>query len=100
MKVEAVRDHLNNKHKLIKKGTIYDTNEGHGRYLISVGVVREYVEAPKVEKAEFKTKPEAYGNNPESLGWHELRGLAKEIGVFSPKMNKDELIAAINEARK
>jgi len=101
MTVQAVRDHLNNKQKMVRKGTIYNTSTGLGRHLINLGVVVEYKEAPRVEKVEFVTKPERnLSSKPENLGWHELRGLAKELGVFSPKLNKDDLIKAINDSRK
>lgn len=99
MTVRAIRDHLNNRGKRIRKGTIYQTPGSHGRYLISIGLVEEYKESPRIEKSEFITKPERIEvkKDAASLGWHELRAFAKELGVFSKELNKEELIDRCNK---
>ena len=98
MTVKAIKDHLNNRGYRIRKGTIYDTPNSHARYLISIGLVEKYEESPRIEKDEFVTKPERISENkPELLGWHELRKYAKDLGVFSKDLNKDQLIEACNK---
>lgn len=60
MTVETIRQHLNPDHQMCGKGTKYDVGKIQGLYLISIGVVREYVESEKITKpiAKLVTKPE------------------------------------------
>lgn len=98
MKVQAIKDHLNNRGERVTKHTIYNAPLPYAKWLISIGLVREHKESPRIEKADFVTKPERIeAKKPEQMGWHELRAYAKELEVFSKDLNKEELIEKCNK---
>lgn len=90
MHIQTIRDHLDRKHNMRKRGDVYEVSDVHGHYMISLGVVRQYVPA---RREEINPKTDIY--YPE-MKWADLKKKAKDAGLFRVGMNKEQVIKALN----